>query len=197
MEQGFVDSAHECAMAWKVLYTLDKSANRTTSFSLLVFISLPHPVLQLILPTKFLFHISITCSQMDLWFIFDVPLNLFIDEEENMKALVPMISLMVIALMVAPAMGADDAQTKSLVYEDAIDDAIVQSRQMSTLQTSRSPNLRKKGHREASMAMFLETHRDELVADMMKLNLEPKAYKIERFLNDRFSCTCYATWAAK
>jgi hypothetical protein len=114
-----------------------------------------------------------------------------------MKTFIPMITLMVIALMVAPAMGADNAQTKRLAYEDAIDDEIAQSRKMSSLLTSRSANLRKKGHREASMAMFLETHRDKLVDDMMKMDLEPKAYKVERFLNDRFSCTCYATWAAK
>ena len=114
-----------------------------------------------------------------------------------MKTFVPFMALMVIALLVAPVMGSDEAQTKRLVYEDAIDDQIAQSRQMSSLLTSRSSNLRKKGHREASMAMFLETHRDKLVDDMVKLDLEPKGYKIERFLNDRFSCTCYATWAVR
>jgi hypothetical protein len=51
-----------------------------------------------------------------------------------------------------------------------------------------------KGHREASMAMFLETHRDQLVESMMDQDVKPKAYKVERFLNDRFRCTCYATW---
>ncbi|MGD9330807.1 MAG: hypothetical protein PVJ53_05820 [Desulfobacterales bacterium] len=114
-----------------------------------------------------------------------------------MKTLISVIALMVIALLVAPAMGGDEAQTKRLVYEDAIDEEIAQSRQMSSLLNSRSSNLRKKGHREASMAMFLETNRDRLVDDMMKLNLAPKDYIVERFLNDRFSCTCYATWAAR
>lgn len=114
-----------------------------------------------------------------------------------MKALVPMIVLMVIAFWVLPAMGGSEASTKRLFYEDAIDGEIAQSRQMASLLTSRSANLRKKGHREASMAMFLETHRNQLVDDMIKLDLEPKGYKVERFLNDRFSCTCYATWAAK
>ena len=114
-----------------------------------------------------------------------------------MKTLVPMIALMVIALLAVPAMGGDEAQTKRLVYEDALDDEIAQSRQMTFLLTSRSANLRMKGHREASKAMFLESHRDQLVDDMLKMNLEPKDYKVDRFLNDRFSCTCYATWAAK
>ena len=47
------------------------------------------------------------------------------------------------------------------------------------------------------MAMFLETHRDELVIDMMKMNLEPKEYKVERFQHDRFSYTPYADGEAK
>ncbi len=113
-----------------------------------------------------------------------------------MKTLVPMIARMVVVIVVAPAFGGDDAMPKRTYYEDAIDTEIAQSRQMASLMTSRSPNLRKEGHRAASKAMFLETHRDRLVDDMMARNLEPKTYKVERFVNDRFSCTCYSTWAA-
>jgi hypothetical protein len=114
-----------------------------------------------------------------------------------MRALVAVTTLVVIALLVVPAMGGDEATTERLVYENAIDEEIAQSRQMTSLLTSRSENLRMKGHREASKAMFLEAHRDRLVDDMVALNLEPKDYKVERFLNERFSCTCYAAWAAK
>jgi hypothetical protein len=114
-----------------------------------------------------------------------------------MKTIIPIMALMVIALMLTPVLGAEEEQMLRLVYEDAIDDEIVQCRQMSSLMTSRSEKLRMKGHREASKAMFLETHRDQLVDDMIAMKLEPKAYKVERFLNDRFNCTCYATWAAK
>ena len=114
-----------------------------------------------------------------------------------MKTLVPVLTLMVIALLVAPAMGGEEAHLFKAYYEAAIDKEMTQCRQMASLLTSRSPNLRMKGHREASMAMYLETHRDELVTDMMRLNLEPKTYKVERYLNDRFSCSCYADWATK
>ena len=115
-----------------------------------------------------------------------------------MKTLVPVIALMVVVLLAAPAMGEEGkAQITRQVYEGAIDDEIAQSRQMASLLGSRSPNLRKKGHREASKAIFLEMHRSELVDGMMEAKLEPKTYKVERFLNDRFSCNCYATWAAK
>jgi hypothetical protein len=114
-----------------------------------------------------------------------------------MKTLIPMVALLVVAFLVAPVMGGDDASTKRIVYENAIDEEIDQSRQMAKLLSSSSATLRKKGHREASMAMFLETNRDRLVDDMLEMNLEPKGYKVERFLNDRFSCTCYAAWAAR
>ena len=113
-----------------------------------------------------------------------------------MKTLVPMIALMVVVLVVAPAYGGDNSMSKKIYYEDAIDTEIAQSRQMASLMTSRSANLRKEGHRAASKAMFLETHRVKLVEDMMAKDLKPKIYKVERFVNERFSCDCYSTWAA-
>ncbi len=114
-----------------------------------------------------------------------------------MKTLVPMTVLMIVVLLVPPAVaGGNTAPVKRQVYENAIDDEIAQSRQMASLLSSRSANLRQKGHREASKAIFLEMHRKELVDDMLAKKLEPKTYKVERFLNDRFRCNCYATWAA-
>ena len=114
-----------------------------------------------------------------------------------MKTFIPMITLMVLALLVAPAMGDEEIQSLKSYYQTAIDEEIAQSRQMASLLSSRSPNLRQKGHREASMAMFLETNRESLVEDMLAQEIEPKTYRVERFLNDRFSCTCYSAWAAK
>jgi hypothetical protein len=114
-----------------------------------------------------------------------------------MKTFTPVAALMVVVLLVAPAFGDDESRYQRTLLEDAIDTEIVQARQLAPLMTSRSANLRKEGHRAASKAMFLEAHRDELVVDMMKVNLEPKTYKVERYLNERFSCSCYSTWAAK
>ena len=113
-----------------------------------------------------------------------------------MKTSVVVITLVAIALLAVPAMGGDEAATR-IVYEKAIDGAIAQSLQKTSLLASQSANLRMKGHREASKVKFLEAHRDRLVDDMVSLNIEPKDYKVKRFLNDRFSCTCYATWAAR
>ena len=110
-----------------------------------------------------------------------------------MKTLFPL-TLMIIALLVAPAVGGDETIPQRAFYEGAIDEEISQCRQLASLLTSRSAKLRMKGHREASMAMFLETHRDRLVDSMMAQDVKLKVYKVERFLNERFSCTCYATW---
>jgi hypothetical protein len=107
------------------------------------------------------------------------------------------IALVIIALLVVPAMGGDEVRSRKLFYEDTIDDEIAHCLQKVSLLSSRSTHLRMKGHREVSMALFLETHRNQLVDNMIELKLEPKTYKVERFLNDRFSCTCYSTWTAK
>ena len=114
-----------------------------------------------------------------------------------MKALSQFIVLVLIVFWVTLALAdGDKAMSPRMFYEDAIDNEIAQSRQMASLMSSRSANLRKKGHHEASMAMFLEIHRDQLVDKMIAHDLELKIYKVERFLNERFNCDCYATWAS-
>ena len=113
-----------------------------------------------------------------------------------MKTLVPIIALSVMVLMVIPVMGGEKAAMKAF-YKSAIDQEIRLCKEQTVLLSSRSPNLRLKGHREASKAIFLETHRDALVEDMVRLDLEPKDYMVDRFLNGRFCNTCYATWATK
>ncbi len=76
-----------------------------------------------------------------------------------MKTFTPLIALLVTVFLAVPAMGGDEAYSPKAYYEAAIDEEIIQCRQMASLMTSRSPNLRQKGHREANMAMYLETHR--------------------------------------
>ena len=111
-----------------------------------------------------------------------------------MKTMVSAMVVMFMVCMVAPVQGGDDAQARKLYYESAITQEIDGCRAKSELRSSRSPNLRMKGHREASKALFLETHKVQLIESMVALNVETKPYKVQRFLNDRFSCTCYAQW---
>ena len=112
-----------------------------------------------------------------------------------MKTMIPLVVVVLLAFVVAPVQGGDDVQALKVYYEKAIDQEIADCQKMSALRSSRSQNLRMKGHREASKALFLETHKVQLVDGMMAARIEPKDYKVQRYLNDRFSCTCYAQWA--
>jgi hypothetical protein len=40
-------------------------------------------------------------------------------------------------------------------------------------------------------------NRDHLVDAMMRSDIGRKSYKIQRFLNEEFHCTCYVQWQAK
>ena len=111
-----------------------------------------------------------------------------------MKTMMTAVLVVLMAGMVAQVQGDEDAQARKVYFEAAIDQEIADCRAMSTLRSSRSAHLRLKGHREASKALFLETHKTQLVESLLVLEIEPKAYKVDRFLNDRFSCTCYAQW---
>ena len=112
-----------------------------------------------------------------------------------MKTMIPLVVLVLLAFVVAPVQGGDDLRALKVYYEKAIDQEIADCQKKSALRASRSQNLRMKGHREASKALFLMTHKVQLVDGMMAAKLAPKDYKVQRYLNDRFSCTCYAQWA--
>ena len=58
--------------------------------------------------------------------------------------------------------------------------------QAAMLQTSRSANLRKYARIQAQMAHYYNAEKKMLVNTMIQMDLEPKDYKIERFLDDQF-----------
>ena len=58
--------------------------------------------------------------------------------------------------------------------------------QASLLHTSRSANLREYAQVQAQMAQFYNAEKKMLVHTMIQMDLEPKHYKIERFLDDQF-----------
>jgi len=93
--------------------------------------------------------------------------------------------------------GEDGSLSLTAYYQSAIDDEITSCQEKQSLQNSRSVHLQRKGHLEASKAQFLIANREHLVAAMMKDGIGRKPYKVQRFLNDKFHCTCYAQWQAK
>lgn len=111
-----------------------------------------------------------------------------------------LISVMVVVVGMFVAFGAqagEELQTLQAYYEKAIEQEIAACLKKSELRDSRSVNLRLKGHREASKALFLQTHREGLVDSMLAMQLKPVDYKVQRFLNERFCGTCYAQWAMR
>lgn len=114
-----------------------------------------------------------------------------------MKRMISVLVVLLVVLMAVAVEADEDSQALKAYYEKAIAQEIADCQKQSALRSSRSHNLRMKGHREASKAIFLETHRDQLVDTMVALQLRPVGYKVQRFLEDRFSCTCYAQWAMK
>ncbi len=58
--------------------------------------------------------------------------------------------------------------------------------QAALLHTSRSANLRNYARVQAQMAKFYDAEKKMLVRTMIQMDLEPKDYKIERFLDEQF-----------
>lgn len=80
---------------------------------------------------------------------------------------------------------ADDQLTN--FFESYISEKIAKSQSKTDLQTSRSENLRMVGVRAEKEAAFLAYNKATLVDEMIKLDIGQKPYKIEYYLNKRFS----------
>lgn len=72
-------------------------------------------------------------------------------------------------------------------YAMAIDEIIVKCTKKLCLKDSRSAHLRCCAGKAASKAKFLRRNQDRLVEEMMAEKLPLKTYKVERFVNAKFS----------
>lgn len=54
------------------------------------------------------------------------------------------------------------------------------------LRMTKSKNLKEYAEMEGQKAIFFNAHKEELIKEMMEMQLEPKDYKMELFLNHRF-----------
>lgn len=72
-------------------------------------------------------------------------------------------------------------------YTKAIDAIIVNCEKKQCLHASRSSHLRHCAETAASKADFLRHHKQRLIEGMMAENLPLKQYKIERYVNARFT----------
>jgi len=93
-----------------------------------------------------------------------------------------------------PAIG-DDTKTiaTQAKLEAIIDDYIVSCAAKSEMLNSRSDAIRKSSISSCRIAHFCLTSKEELITEMLENNIEPKHYKVSRFLKDKFRSTVLAS----
>ena len=108
-----------------------------------------------------------------------------------MQAKVLTISLMVgvsafIGLLNSTAFSGDHEKLAKY-YESCIVREIVKcDAKLVLLRTSKSKNLQDYAKLEAQKAKFFNAEKEMLVKEMIEMQLKPKHYKVELFLNNRF-----------
>ncbi len=89
------------------------------------------------------------------------------------------------AVQIAAESQSDEQLNK--FYESYISGKISKSQSKTFLKTSRSENLRLAAEKAEKKARFLNLKKDILVDEMIKQDIGQKPYKIEYYLNKRFS----------
>jgi len=72
-------------------------------------------------------------------------------------------------------------------YEYYISEKIVKSQSKTNLKNSRSENLRLAAAKAEKQATFLTLNKDILIEEMIELDIGQRSYKVEKYLNNRFS----------
>jgi hypothetical protein len=89
------------------------------------------------------------------------------------------------AVQIAAESQSDEQLTK--FYETYISEKIAKSQSKTTLKTSRSENLRLAAEKAEKQVRFLTLNKDILVDEMIKQDIGQRPYKIDKYLNKRFS----------
>ena len=92
-----------------------------------------------------------------------------------------------IGLLNSAAFSDQKNTTATTYFENCIVREILKCEsKLTLLATSKSQHLKDYAAVEAQKAVFLKTERDMLIKEMLEMQLEPKHYKVEVFLNSRF-----------
>lgn len=81
--------------------------------------------------------------------------------------------------------GTQGGDTKAQL-ETLVDDYIDCCDAKSAMQNSRSENIRRAAIRSCMKAAYCRNSKETLVKEMLENNIEPKAYKVRRYLNEKF-----------
>jgi len=87
-----------------------------------------------------------------------------------------------------PALGNNsEVVERKAKLEALVDEYIACCEAKSALGSSRSEKIRRSAMRSCLKAAYCRHSKAELVDVMLEKNIEPKAYKVHHFLNDRFN----------
>jgi hypothetical protein len=86
----------------------------------------------------------------------------------------------------APGKNTEAVETK-VRLEALVEEYIACCDAKSELLSSRSEKIRRSAKRSCIKAAYFRHSKEELVNAMLENNIEPKAYKVHHFLNDKFN----------
>ncbi len=102
------------------------------------------------------------------------------------SALILVIALATL-IFAMPAIADDTKALETRAQLEALIDRYIASNgAKSEMLNSRSDNIRKSAIRSCRIASFCVTSREALVKEMLENNIEPKPYKVSRFLNEKY-----------
>ena len=94
---------------------------------------------------------------------------------------------LVLAIMAMPAIADDTTALETRAKLEAlIDRHIASCGAKIEMLDSRSDAIRRSTIRICRISTFCLTSKDELVEEMLENNMEPKSYKVSRYLNEKF-----------
>ena len=98
------------------------------------------------------------------------------------------IIVLTLVLCAVPVLG-QEAMTAEMKaeLEALVDKYIANCEAKSALLSSKSENIRRSATLACLKATYCRHHRKELVDEMVRQNMEPKAYKVRRFLSKKFA----------
>ena len=103
-----------------------------------------------------------------------------------MKFKLILILIFVVAAGVYPAFSQMTPSERNEAYEAYINDFIIKCEQKTSMMESVSENIRGEVATSLMKANFYKKNKELLIQDLAKNNIEPKPYKIEYFLNEKF-----------
>ena len=94
---------------------------------------------------------------------------------------------MALVLCAGPVLGQDTMDAKKRAELEAlVDNYIASCEAKSALLSSSSETIRRSATRACLKATYCRHHHKALIDEMVKQNIDPKPYKVQRFLSEKF-----------